>query len=80
VSYLFAVFDSFRYYHIAIATSQERTLTFLFFYFTVLVESQPVLLGTLRPIFHETSGRLYAIDEKTFFIENFMYDGQGVSK
>ena len=44
------------------------------------IVSQPVLLGTLDPIFHETRGILYAIDEKTFFIQNFEYDGQGVSK
>lgn len=45
-----------------------------------LVVPQAVLLGTLDPIFHETRGVLYALDEKTFFIQNFGYDGQGVSK
>ena len=45
-----------------------------------VVVSQPVLLGTLNEIFHDTRGILYAIDEKTFFIQNFEYDGQGVSK
>ena len=46
----------------------------------ILAVSQPVLLGALTPILHEISGTLYAIDEKTFFIQNFRYDGQGVSK
>ena len=42
-----------------------------------LIGSFPVFLGMLTPLQHQTSGRLYAIDEKTFFIQNFNYDGLG---
>ena len=40
----------------------------------------PVLLGALTTLSHQTSGTLYAIDEKTFFIQDFTYDGLGISK
>ena len=39
-----------------------------------------MFLGDLRPLQHQTSGKLYAIDEKTFFIQNFNYDGLGPSE
>ena len=42
--------------------------------------SQPVFLGTLPNLEHDTSGKLYAIDEKTFFIQDFTYDGFGPSE
>lgn len=47
---------------------------------STLAASQPVFLGTLTPLQHGTRGKLYAIDEKTFFIQDFEYDGQGPSE
>ena len=46
----------------------------------VTVVSQSVFLGSLREFYHQTRGDLYAINEKTFFIDNFNYDGTGDSK
>ena len=39
-----------------------------------------MFLGDLVTHFHQVRGGLYAIDEKTFFIENFNYDGAGISE
>ena len=47
---------------------------------STLAASQPVFLGTLTPLQHGTRGKLYAINEKTFFIQDFEYDGQGPSE
>ena len=46
----------------------------------MLAVSQPVFLGTLTPLQHQIQGRLYAIDQKTFFIQDFGYDGTGIGK
>ena len=43
-------------------------------------DSQRVSLGSFRRINHQIAGNLFAIDEKTIRIENFQYDGTGVSK
>ena len=43
-------------------------------------DGQSVLLGSFRTLQHQVRGDLYAIDEKTIRIENFRYDGTGVSK
>lgn len=42
-----------------------------------LAAPQPVYLGRLPNLQHQTRGELYAIDEKTFFIQDFEYDGTG---
>ena len=39
-----------------------------------------MFLGSLRVLQHQTRGDLYAINEKTFFIDGFNYDGLGVCK
>ena len=36
-----------------------------------------MFLGNLPELQHDTSGKLYAIDEKTFLIQDFQYDGLG---
>lgn len=47
---------------------------------TAAIQQQPVILGSLTTLFHQTRGTVYAINEKTFYIENFDYDGQGIGK
>ena len=37
----------------------------------------PVEIGQLPNLQHGVRGTLYAVDETTFFIEDFEYDGQG---
>ena len=43
-------------------------------------DGQGVLLGSFRTLQHLVRGDVYAIDEKTIRIENFRYDGTGISK
>ena len=43
-------------------------------------DGQGLLLGSFRTLQHQVRGDVYAIDEKTIRIENFRYDGTGVSK
>lgn len=55
----------------------------IFFWF--FVESQEdeaayrgKLIGPLNSYHHQVSGDIYAVDESTFLIQNFNYDGNGI--
>lgn len=41
---------------------------------------QGAYLGKLNTYAHQVTGEVYAIDEHTFFIKNFFYDGLGQGK
>lgn len=40
-------------------------------------EYQGAYLGKLNTYAHQVTGEVYAIDEHTFFIKSFFYDGLG---
>ena len=37
-------------------------------------------IGDLQTLAHEVRGKVYVVDDETFFIRNFHYDGQGPGK
>ena len=46
----------------------------------IYIDGQGVRLGSFRTLQHQVRGDVFAIDEKTIRIENFRYDGTGISK
>lgn len=57
---------------------------FIFFFFLFTAPAQTkyygIHVGDFRTQAHDVRGTVYIVDERTLFVQNFHYDGQGPGK